>query len=35
MAYVEPYKQSMTNEDIENEQTLEYIKYLDNKIKEY
>jgi len=35
MAYVEPYKQSMTNEDIENEQTLEYIKYLDNKIKEF
>ena len=35
MSYVEPYKQSMTNEDIENEQTLEYIKYLDNKIKEF
>ena len=35
MAYVEPYKQSMTKEDIENEQTLEYIKYLDNKIKEF
>ena len=35
MAYVEPYKQSMTNEDIENEQRLKYIKYLDDKIKEY
>lgn len=35
MAYVEPYKQSMTNEDMENEQRLKYIKYLDDKIKEY
>ena len=34
MSYVEPYKQSMTNEDIENEQRLKYIKYLDDKIKE-
>jgi hypothetical protein len=35
MTYVEPYEQSMTNEDIENEETLKYIKYLDNKNKEY
>ena len=35
MAYVEPFKQSMTNEDMENEQRLKYIKYLDDKIKEY
>ena len=34
MSYVEPYKQSMTNEDIENEQRLKYIKYLDDKLKE-
>ena len=34
MSYVEPYKQSMTNEDIENEQRFKYIKYLDDKIKE-
>ena len=34
MSYVEPYKQSMTNEDMENEQRLKYIKYLDDKIKE-
>ena len=34
MSYVEPYKQSMTNEDIENEQRLKYIKYLDEKLKE-
>ena len=33
MAYVEPFKQSMTNEDIENEQRLKYIKYLEDKIK--
>ena len=33
MSYVEPYKQSMTNEDIENEQRLKYIKYLEDKIK--
>ena len=35
MTYLEPYKQSMTNEDIENEQRLKYIKYLDDKRKEY
>ena len=35
MAYLEPYKQSMTNEDIENEQRLKYIKYLDDKRKEF
>ena len=35
MSYVEPYKQSMSNEDIENEQRVKYIKYLDDKIKEY
>ena len=35
MAYTEPYKQSMTNEDIENEQRMKYIKYLDDKIKEF
>ena len=34
MSYVEPYKQSMTNEDIENEERLKYIKYLDDKLKE-
>ena len=33
MAYLEPYKQSMTNEDIENEQIMKYIKYLDDKRK--
>ena len=35
MSYIEPYKQSLTNEDIENEQRLKYIKYLDDKRKEY
>ena len=35
MAYLEPYEQSMTNEDIANEQRLKYIKYLDDKRKEY
>ena len=35
MAILEPYSQSMTNEDIENEQRLKYIKYLDDKRKEY
>ena len=35
MAYLEPYKQSMTNEDIANEQRLKYIKYLDDKRKEF
>ena len=35
MAYLEPYKQSMTNEDIANEETLKYIKYLDDKRKEF
>ena len=34
-AYVEPFKQSMTNEDIENEQNMQYIKYLGDKIKSY
>ena len=34
-AYVEPFKQSMTNEDIENEQNMQYIKYLGDKIKTY
>lgn len=33
MTYLEPYKQSMTNEDIENEQIMKYIKYLDDKRK--
>ena len=33
MAYLEPYKQSMSNEDIENEQIMKYIKYLDDKRK--
>ena len=32
---LESYKQSMTNEDIENEQRLKYIKFLDDKRKEY
>ena len=35
MASLEPYKQSMTNEDIENEQRIKYMKYLDDKRKEY
>ena len=35
MSYLEPYKTSMTNEDIENEQLLNYIKFLDKKRKEY
>ena len=35
MLYLELYKQSMTNEDIENEYRLNYIKYLDNKRKEF
>ena len=35
MTYLEPYKQSMTNEDIENEQRIKYMKYLDDKRKEY
>ena len=35
MTQLEPYKQSMTNKDIENEQRLKYIKYLDDKRKEY
>ena len=35
MAILEHYSQSMTNEDIENEQRLKYIKYLDDKRKEY
>ena len=35
MAYLEPYKQSMTNEDIANEETLKYIKYLDDKRKQF
>ena len=33
--YLEPYKQSMTNEDIENEHRLKYIKYLEEKRKEH
>ena len=33
MTYLEPYKQSMTNEDLENEERLKYIKYLDDKRK--
>ena len=35
MTQLEPYRQSMTNQDIENEQRLKYIKYLDDKRKEY
>jgi len=36
MAYLEPYnKHTMTNEDIENEQRMKYIKFLDDKRKEY
>ena len=36
MAYLEPYnKHVMTNEDIENEQRIKYIKFLDDKRKEY
>ena len=35
MSYLEPYKQSMTNEDIENEQRIKYIKYLVDRQKEY
>ena len=35
MSQFEPYKRSMTNEDIEIEQRLKYIKYLDDKRKEF
>ena len=35
MMNLEPYKQSLTNEDIEKEQRLKYIKYLDDKKKDY
>lgn len=35
MDYFQPYKQSITNEDIENEQNLKYIQYLDNKRKDF